>query len=107
MGPPIFIGGNRRARPRGGVLVDASMGPPIFIGGNYATLLLKAGVSTALQWGHRFSSVEIKVLGQWPREAEDASMGPPIFIGGNDIGIRADCPFSGRFNGATDFHRWK
>ncbi len=36
-----------------------------------------------LQWGHRFSSVEIWRLTVWPGVASMASMGPPIFIGGN------------------------
>ena len=34
MGPPIFIGGNRRRRDIGRPKAHASMGPPIFIGGN-------------------------------------------------------------------------
>jgi len=59
MGPPIFIGGN--VYP---VIVlacerVASMGPPIFIGGNLLSGLDDDGSPLSLQWGHRFSSVEI------------------------------------------------
>ena len=131
MGPPIFIGGNRERQLRINVRALASMGPPIFIGGNAGGLGVDGlpaerfngatdfhrwksiGTTTwctrgrALQWGHRFSSVEIARPQlrpvhyhqlQWGhrfssvemllyRRLEDgssrASMGPPIFIGGN------------------------
>jgi len=59
------------------------MGPPIFIGGNAMAAHLVRLLYEALQWGHRFSSVEI---GQGQEKAPRplaASMGPPIFIGGN------------------------
>ena len=61
----------------------ASMGPPIFIGGN-----LLAHVVVAVE--------------------QAASMGPPIFIGGNYFPTAtAYATRDTRFNGATDFHRWK
>ena len=61
----------------------ASMGPPIFIGGNQREAQWRCRVVNSLQWGHRFSSVEI-------RSREAMTVTTPI-----------------RFNGATDFHRWK
>ena len=81
MGPPIFIGGNQYRSRRCGALTAASMGPPIFIGGNAAE---SAGRwrRQMLQWGHRFSSVEM-TCAWWTLRTRY------------------------RFNGATDFHRWK
>ena len=83
MGPPIFIGGNEqvaRERPAADV---ASMGPPIFIGGNVSGNSVTWPDVFGLQWGHRFSSVEITVTGDLDIGGQLASMGPPIFIGGN------------------------
>ncbi len=34
-------------------------------------------------------------------------MGPPTYIGGNFDGRRRAQNHHGRFNGATDLHRWK
>jgi len=62
---------------------QASMGPPIFIGGNGRRLSITAEMIEELQWGHRFSSVEMY------------------------SSLRRQCPAPARFNGATDFHRWK
>jgi len=83
------------------------MGPPIFIGGNLGLALAFECHAYLLQWGHRFSSVEI-----WTRVARSlreavASMGPPIFIGGNGPSCSTIHPTINSFNGATDFHRWK
>ena len=85
-----------------------------------------------LQWGHRFSSVEMRAqrymcwcarggfngatdFHRWKCGVRrrvtllriGASMGPPIFIGGNwsCTPLYQTPPIS--FNGATDFHRWK
>ena len=70
-------------------------------------LLRELYESTKLQWGHRFSSVEISSGVPGGVGARQASMGPPIFIGGNAATLRSSgCATSG-FNGATDFHRWK
>jgi len=62
-------------------LFTASMGPPIFIGGKAEDCEV-VQVFSALQWGHRFSSVERQEKTEQP-------------------------PRQSRFNGATDFHRWK
>ena len=82
MGPPIFIGGNNLRHRRQPVLRHASMGPPIFIGGNERNQKLIVMIHVA-------------------------SMGPPIFIGGNSANSPAASDGCLRFNGATDFHRWK
>ena len=131
MGPPIFIGGNARHQALPQRLFPASMGPPIFIGGNPSILRWSSSGSDSLQWGHRFSSVEMipecsrapcrsqasmgppifiggnRSLGDGLGRDGEASMGPPIFIGGNQrllpvVEFKQSC-----FNGATDFHRWK
>ncbi len=131
MGPPIFIGGNYAYRKIYPGASKASMGPPIFIGGNPSTrqthpemprgfngatdfhrwkctsgakLMIAPNVlqwghrfssvemgsklsrppwRKRLQWGHRFSSVEIILLCHFRQLVQLASMGPPIFIGGN------------------------
>ena len=84
----------------------ASMGPPIFIGGNILHFVAFPTSHNPLQWGHRFSSVEICV-------------GDELYI--SDAMLQWGHRFSsveisaGRwtrraslcFNGATDFHRWK
>jgi len=57
------------------------MGPPIFIGG-------KAEIDE-----------------RYP--APQASMGPPIFIGGKGPTSTISTAGYIRFNGATDFYRWK
>ncbi len=109
MGPPIFIGGNFRLTvnyPRQSL---ASMGPPIFIGGNrpsgrekrsslwcfngatdfhrwkYLGDFRRQFMRKWLQWGHRFSSVEMGKVEVAHASLGEASMGPPIFIGGNTI----------------------
>jgi len=82
------------------------MGPPIFIGGNTDTDV-DALRKQVLQWGHRFSSVEIRVGEAGVARTTAASMGPPIFIGGNATWHNAKLIASICFNGATDFHRWK
>ena len=83
MGPPIFIGGNLQ-RARGDACVEiASMGPPIFIGGNAIGDITTRRYGGVLQWGHRFSSVEILLASCDAFDLQRASMGPPIFIGGN------------------------
>ena len=65
------------------------------------------GVVVVLQWGHRFSSVEMSCLLAIGTVRDRASMGPPIFIGGNVVPPTHSGMSSTRFNGATDFHRWK
>jgi len=62
---------------------EASMGPPIYIGGNELEALGISVKPAQLQWGHRFTSVETRVLPD-----------------GRGVTAR-------RFNGATDLHRWK
>jgi len=54
-------------------------------------LCVRCHAAKTLQWGHRFSSVEMS--GDGPCDGGDtaASMGPPIFIGGN-VGSRANVP---------------
>ena len=84
MGPPIFIGGNVVERHSQAGRVLASMGPPIFIGGNGEDLDAEVD-HVSLQWGHRFSSVEIEVAAHVHAAEGQASMGPPIFIGGNEL----------------------
>jgi len=81
MGPPIFIGGKAADRHAVEQAIQASMGPPIFIGGKFNDRPIITYYSR-LQWGHRFSSVE------------SASTPASVLL-------------YGRFNGATDFHRWK
>ena len=107
MGPPIFIGGNSIDAMASRAWIRASMGPPIFIGGNNACTAVWNGLSAGfngatdfhrwklssarlkqagthkLQWGHRFSSVEMVRHAKQRCEPLVASMGPPIFIGGN------------------------
>ena len=83
MGPPIFIGGNETYQGAVNTQYTASMGPPIFIGGNHWREFLSYAKRMRLQWGHRFSSVEIR----------------------STRTIRTTRAH--RFNGATDFHRWK
>ena len=61
------------------------MGPPIFIGGNSNLWALYQMFDHLLQWGHRFSSVEIPKQAQYLKDLLIASMGPPIFIGGNKL----------------------
>jgi len=58
------------------------MGPPIFIGGNSGIETIQI-MPTLLQWGHRFSSVEMATAS-----------------------VEIHASYDG-FNGATDFHRWK
>ncbi len=45
-----------------------------------------------LQWGHRFSSVEMRWWRVWVWCGASASMGPPIFIGGNSDCSRVTIP---------------
>ena len=59
MGPPIFIGGNQTLAAPEVLTEQASMGPPIFIGGNAGNTSDSRRFRSSLQWGHRFSSVEI------------------------------------------------
>ena len=106
MGPPIFIGGNLRWRRALHLRCNASMGPPIFIGGNISRALDQAR-ELMLQWGHRFSSVEILPGAADVLRSVGASMGPPIFIGGNLSSRTWATMCRASFNGATDFHRWK
>ena len=40
--------------------LGASMGPPIYIGGNLVANLATNLTILALQWGHRFTSVETR-----------------------------------------------
>jgi len=81
MGPPIFIGGKAERHFQQKNMWQASMGPPIFIGGKGPGIPV-IGVTLALQWGHRFSSVERTKAPTEDRDSTLASMGPPIFIGG-------------------------
>ncbi len=132
MGPPIFIGGNvlepahalRRLR-------QASMGPPIFIGGNETAqplfretgtgfngatdfhrwksdlVVLYDDSATALQWGHRFSSVEIARTLTYAQTPHDSFNGATDFHRWKSPVPNSKTPLHLRFNGATDFHRWK
>jgi len=106
MGPPIFIGGNLD-------LNGIARSPPMLqwghrfssveiVNGNYGSMY-----GHSLQWGHRFSSVEMQAVSAWMDCPRNASMGPPIFIGGNQLGRLPGVRGDARFNGATDFHRWK
>jgi len=107
MGPPIFIGGNGHQGVAVVGIQEASMGPPIFIGGNAFGSAFFLFVIGALQWGHRFSSVEILTAAAGSNRTPRASMGPPIFIGGNVLWLYGFGVSAPSFNGATDFHRWK
>jgi len=84
MGPPIYIGGNITSDHLTADGIKASMGPPIYIGGNFSPLPHSTvGSSPALQWGHRFISVETFIAVVKALCYSIASMGPPIYIGGN------------------------
>ena len=63
MGPPKFIGGNTDTRPSITSSSSASMGPPKFIGGNVRIKIQCSGKRSQLQWGHRNSSVEMRLDG--------------------------------------------
>ena len=107
MGPPIYIGGNRKARASASTKPESFNGAtdlhrwklycgknsnPAWRSFNGATDLhrwklcnLNASVCFLrwLQWGHRFTSVETRgALPDWDVRKK-ASMGPPIYIGGN------------------------
>ncbi len=60
-----------------------------------------------LQWGHRLSAMETRVLVPFNYRRDNASMGPPPFGDGNDTDQidRSDHDYG--FNGATAFRRWK
>ncbi len=107
MGPPTYIGGNLNEDAWYVSPSTASMGPPTYIGGNHEELFSfaphphrfngatdlhrwkRAGADTylvassMLQWGHRLTSVETRLL------------------------FAIIVLFMVRFNGATDLHRWK
>ena len=130
MGPPIFIGGNfclRSWTPNGFESFNGATDfhrwkysraerPSLPVAGfNGATdfhrwKLGGGGGASAfidlLQWGHRFSSVEM-------RNAKQRAMRRKRFNGATDFHrwkstqIAKPPPSNGRFNGATDFHRWK
>ena len=59
------------------------MGPPAFAGGNLHGCPVLPARPTTLQWGHRLSPVETRILQYTPGPAPQASMGPPAFAGGN------------------------
>ena len=131
MGPPIFIGGNRKKQEGRANSITGFNGaadfhrrkfglpvPPRWMVSGFngaadfhrrksrASLCLPA-TDTSLQWGRRFSSAEMNRLHLGGQMTPEASMGPPIFIGGNMTGIRNLCFAFPRFNGAADFHRRK
>ena len=131
MGPPIFIGGNVRVRNKPRHAAQSFNGATDFHRWKSPTLKPCLRLKSRLQWGHRFSSVEIPRPRRFPRSprpasmgppifiggnlrgfrpfrrSRSASMGPPIFIGGNDSGSPRTSCITASFNGATDFHRWK
>ena len=130
MGPRLFRRGNDRRRPAAGVhRPDASMGPRLFRRGNPDRARYRF-VEDALQWGHAFSDVEIRIAlgtGSWKMRFNGAT---PFQTWKLDIRLNSlrlgyalqwghafsDVEISGRpsssgyragFNGATPFQTWK
>ena len=109
MGPPIYIGGNPRRtapRPASGTCFNGATDlyrwkpsmssrpkprKPSFNGATdlyrWKPSVARAAISSvdALQWGHRFISVETYCYSAGYSARLVASMGPPIYIGGNTM----------------------
>jgi len=85
MGPPIFIGGNVRVRNKPRHAAQSFNGATDFHRWKYERGQREPSDDMWLQWGHRFSSVEIAVGLGIVACLQKASMGPPIFIGGNGL----------------------
>ncbi len=83
MGPPIFIGGNFQIRRFADPLISSFNGATDFHRWKYGWWVGQYLDDFQLQWGHRFSSVEIPAVYYLLAAVDQTSMGPPIFIGGN------------------------
>ena len=83
MGPPPFGDGNVRAGAKFAAEETPSMGPPPFGDGNTYSFVSAVSSCSALQWGHRLSAMETKVIEQTLTPHALPSMGPPPFGDGN------------------------
>ncbi len=112
MGPPIYIGGNRPQPTTLHLSTAGFNGATDLHRWKHAVNVQAVPAQRALQWGHRFTSVETKEkekdhetssggfngatdLHRWKQYVDliqlkykQASMGPPIYIGGNQLTMK-------------------
>ena len=88
-------------------LFAASMGPPSFGGGNSTGTVLYLRMKLRLQWGHRLSAVETRLVPWSHRRTLTRFNGATVFRRWKRP-QRPICELKGgSFNGATVFRRWK